>query len=246
MQNKPKTHEREPGAVTHPNREAWMAYLYGELPQQTRAEAADHLGACPECQAKVAVWRATMKSLDEWPLAKSQPQFHVIQPLLKWGIAALLMVAVSYGVGRLSAASAIHGKALRTEIANTVKSSVDAELRQKIRQEFIPDLQAAAAAAHSQFANDLGQLRTDLSALVATTASDLTGDMQRLLAVYETKSIKNYQTLVTALQELDSKQTTDYASLRKELETVAVLTQDSFVRAQQQIVQLADYTQPAK
>ena len=54
------------------------------------------------------------------------------------------------------------------------------------------------------------------------------------------------QAVYAALNKLESQLVANYVSLKKDLDTVAVWTDVGLRRAQQQLVQLADYTQPAR
>jgi len=78
--------------------------------------------------------------------------------------------------------------------------------------------------------------------------TELKQEQDRELAAYklsaEEKLAQDNKIILAALGKLDADRQADYASLRKELETVAVLTQDSLQRAQQQIVTLASLSQP--
>jgi hypothetical protein len=59
----------------------------------------------------------------------------------------------------------------------------------------------------------------------------------------EAKSAAEHDTIADALKQLDAKWTRSQAALRRELETVAVLTEDGLADTQQRLVQLANITQ---
>jgi hypothetical protein len=220
--------------MNHPTREEWMAYLYGEAPEHAQSDAAAHLETCAECRANVAAWRDTMSALDRWKLSEGRPRPSAA--LIKWGVAALLMIGVGYGVGRLSASAATDRKSLRAEVAQALRPMLESELKRKLHQELNGEIQTRLAAVHSQLTNALSGVATAFSAANAET--------ERLLAAYESKRLEDYQALLISLQQSDSQRTTDYESLRKELETVAILTQESLRRTHQDLVELASFSQP--
>jgi len=101
----------------------------------------------------------------------------------------------------------------------------------------------------SPAAADTRALRTSLkSEIRAELLTELKQQQDRELAAYrlnaEEKLAQDNKLILSALGKLDADRQADYASLRKELETVAVLTQDSLQQAQQQIVTLASLSQP--
>ena len=76
-----------------------------------------------------------------------------------------------------------------------------------------------------------------------------TVETERLLAEFARSDAENrsddQQLIFAALRQFEAKHSADLRSLRKELETVAVLTEDRLQEAQGQIVRLAAYTQPS-
>ena len=61
----------------------------------------------------------------------------------------------------------------------------------------------------------------------------------------EVKRTEDYQAFNAALDKLESQRLADFVALKKDVDTMAVLTDAGLRRAEQQLVQLADYTQPA-
>jgi len=73
-------------------------------------------------------------------------------------------------------------------------------------------------------------------------------DQRKQLVVEVTRAIEEKRAedgklILAALRQIDAAHRADYNSLRKELETVAVLTQNSLQQAQQQIINLASFSQ---
>ena len=55
--------------MSHPTREDWVAYLYGEADARDRASFTSHLRDCGECRQQVERWRATMHAMNAWEMA---------------------------------------------------------------------------------------------------------------------------------------------------------------------------------
>jgi anti-sigma factor RsiW len=173
--------------MKHPGGEEWMAWLYGEVPRAEKTRLAAHLKDCSECRADVRRWEKARQALDFGKVTPPRARARVLEPLVKWGIAAGLMLGIGFGVGRLTSPATADSQTLR------------ASLKAQLHDELLAELQQHQA--------------------------------------------QDNKVIFTALGKVDADRVADYASLRKELETVAVLTQDSFQQAQQQIVTLANYSQ---
>jgi anti-sigma factor RsiW len=204
--------------MKHPARETWMSYLYDELRGAERAEANAHLADCPECRAHVDAWRATMSALNSWRLPRVRPQRRsFLLPMVQWAAAAVVVLSVGFGVGRLSAPAAN---------LEQVRAVIEPALRRQLQAEF---LQVA---------------RTELAQSSANTLATSRDETQRLLAglavQIEQGRSEDWQTMRTALATLQQERLTD----RRDLETVAVLTGAGLRQTQQQLVQLASYPAP--
>jgi hypothetical protein len=75
------------------------------------------------------------------------------------------------------------------------------------------------------------------------------GEQTRVLladyaAALELKLGNDQDAIYAALDKLDTQRLADYVALKKDLDTVAVLTDASLRRTQQELIQLADATQP--
>src|SRR2546421_8086770 len=178
--------------MNHPTREDWVSYLYSEVSDEHRARLTNHLRECPSCAAQLNEWKTTAKDLDAFSLprpeqpARKRAQIGFSRPAVQWAAAALILIGIGFGGGRLSSAI-IDGRKLR------------AEIEPQLRQQLLQELQA--------------------------------------------RRIEDNRAIYAALAKLDSRRLADYVSLKKELDTVAVLTDASLRNTEQQLAQLADYTQ---
>ena len=66
---------------------------------------------------------------------------------------------------------------------------------------------------------------------------------QQLRQEFEAKRIEDNRAIYAALEKLDAQRIAGYVSLKKELDTVAVLTDAGLRNTEQRLAQLVDYTQ---
>lgn len=229
--------------MNHPTREDWMAYLYGEIRREAKGQITAHLDACDECRANVAAWRQAMLALDAWQVPTAQPRRHWA-PLVKWAAAAAVLLLAGFGFGRGLSPTPVNAAAIRAAIEPSLKHSVEAELRPKLAREMQEKWQTDLATAHVKLAAEFRKEAQEQLANVAdATLAAATADADRLLGEFaktETeKRAEEKQILLTLLKELEAKFLTEFAATRKDLETVAVLTELGLRSAQQEIVQLA-------
>jgi Putative zinc-finger len=225
----------QPGHLTHPSREDWMAYLYGELPRANKLSLAAHLRRCPQCETQVEQWLSTMKNLDAWKLpvrpgVLDAVRSRMFQPAVKWAAAAAIVLALGFGAGRISSLASGH--------IEVVRASLQSELDRKIEAARV-DL---AAQFQRQQVEALNQVVAE-SASVPPWRQEMERLVRELAKSIEERRTVDAESMTAALQELDNKWTAWHAALRKELETVAVLTEDGFNDTQQKLYQLANFTQ---
>ena len=80
----------------------------------------------------------------------------------------------------------------------------------------------------------------------AALSAALTPELQKISAAMDARLAEDRRAVTEILQTMQTQRTEDYASLRRALETLAVNTEDELQTAQQQIVQLASFTEPTK
>jgi hypothetical protein len=82
----------------------------------------------------------------------------------------------------------------------------------------------------------------------AAALASVSSEAQRVLAEYtqaaEEKHLQERQTLLQTVQQLDASRQSEILSLRKDLETVALFTDDGLKKTEAQLFQLANYSQP--
>jgi hypothetical protein len=232
MQNTDQTDRGKLDFMNHPSREEWMSYLYDELPPSSKTQLTLHLETCAACRKSVAEWQTAMKSLETWELSPKHSLLPAWQPFLKWGIAALFVLGLGYGIGRVSV-PASNMERLRAGIETSLRPSLEKEIRDQVRADLRAEMRSLAAVSQMQFTNGLRQVYADMNLLAEKTLAASTDHAQRLLALYDDNRSEENQTTRTALGNLNTAQrwlAAEYGSFRKEVETLALLTEDGFQR----------------
>ena len=233
MQDANEKTKSQPGDLIHPSREEWIAYLYGEGPKAERLSLAAHLKRCPHCQTQLVSWRVTMKHLNAWKLPDvpntSAGARSIFQPALKWAAAAAVVLGLGFGVGHISSLASGDVAAIRASLQNDFDRKIETT-----RAQLTGDMQRQQAEALNQVLAASASAKVELEGLVTEFAKSV-----------EEKRAVDSEAVAAALQQLDNKWAALHATLRKELETVAVLTEDGFNDTQQKLYQLASFTQPA-
>jgi len=141
--------------------------------------------------------------------------------LIKWAAAAAILLAAGMSVGRLTSATADAGK---------LRAAIEPGIRQQLERDFARMLR-----------DGLSESSTTTLAASRDSAKQV---FEEYLKAVEAKRAEDYQNFSAALNKLESQRVADYVSLKQDLDTVAVTTDAGLRRTQQQLVRLADYTQP--
>jgi len=187
-----------------------MAYLYDEAGVTERASLAAHLAACPECLTRLDEWRRTTRALNTWKVPGVRPHRPLFQPMLQWAAAAAVVLAVGIGIGHATSAPPTDTLALRQQMR--------AEFAQMLRQELDKSASATLTASRNQ-------------------TQDLLGDYARYA---EDNRANDTRAFYNALSRVDAQRVADNLSLRRDIETVAVVSESGLRQTQQGLVQLAD------
>jgi hypothetical protein len=189
--------------MKHPANEDWMDWLYGEASTEQRAVLDGHLRECRECAGRVAAWRSTGLTLDQWKLASARPAPRAWGAPLKWAAAAALILGLGFGVGRWSGPGATEMRAMRVAMEREFKDQLQA-MRIEVESQILTEALAQNSLATQQLLESYAQAQ-------------------------EEKRVADLQSVAAAIQNVDARRRLDHASLRNALETMAVETEDSLV-----------------
>lgn len=213
---------------THPKPEEWMSFLYGEDSPSRHSELDAHLRACTECRQQVQTWRGSMAALDSWETPKAA-RSRVSAPLVRWAAAAVVVLGIGFAFGRITSST--------TDDLHAMHAALRSEMETKL------------TAARAEFAQTLQQQRADLSETIHTIASETANQETRELftkfaKVLDDERESDREAYLTALKTIEERRATDFAVLRKDLDTVAVNADDGLSRTQEQLMELATLAQP--
>ena len=231
MQNHDKSiDQRDNPDLTHPAAEEWMEYLYGETTSKRRRELSAHAKTCSQCRTRIADWRRTKASLNEDVIHATG--FGTIQSagILKWAAAIAILACGLYGTAK----GTVNSRQI-SELRGSVERSVRASLEPEIKTR----LALAEAGAMERMRSEMAQMREKT---LASAQADNQQLLESLTKITARARSEDREFLMNTLQQIEDRRSNELAALRKELETVAVLTEASLKKAQQQIIQLASYS----
>ena len=214
---------------THPNAEEWMSFLYQETSSDQTSELDAHLRQCAECQRQVAQWRGSMASLEAWKMPSAARRQRRAAPVLQWAAAAAVVLAVGFGVGRMTSPSSARLQQL--------EMSLRAEMETKL------------AAGRAEMAASLDRRNAEMAPSVQAAAGEAAKREAEALLVKFAKSLDGQReadrdAFVAALRNLEERRASEFATLRKDLDTLAVNADDGLSRTHETLMELASMAQP--
>ena len=159
---------------------------------------------------------------------------------LKFAAAAVLLLAVGYLVGSLSAPKPRDPQELYADL----KSAIQQDLLEPMNRYWLLALATSNAELkdelHSEFRQDLNRFAVQTLAASGAATNELLSEL--VDAVKDTQA-RDLRSVALALHQIESDRMRDKAQLTNSLETLAVLYEDELQRTKQDIVQLI-YNQP--
>jgi|SRR5882724_10921200 len=207
--------------MNHPTREEWVPYLFGETKPDARRQLNAHLKDCPDCRQEIDTWKMSLGLLDSWklpPVPRPAPSF---APFLNWAAAAAVVLLAGFGIGRLTA---------RADVQR-VRAAIEQELRRELTQEF------------ARLTRE--EMSKSASSTLAAAAQQTDQAMAVLTKAIEDTRTEDNRAIYAAMDKLESDSFAQFVSLKKDVDTVAVNTDAGLRNTAQELVQLADYKQPA-
>ncbi|MGC3959496.1 MAG: hypothetical protein QM813_16580 [Verrucomicrobiota bacterium] len=179
---------RSATTLNHPNQEEWTAYLYDEVTAERKEELFQHLANCSPCGRQLNEWRASIKALDDWKVTAlcRKPVAWPPAVLLRWAVAAALVLCVGFAVGRISSQHGREVAELKATVAQLMEynnktpvtildASVRAELIRlltdysKLNEERRTEDRRVVGLALREMELRLGKLRTELETVALNT-----------------------------------------------------------------------------
>lgn len=170
--------------MNHPEREAWIPYVFGEADPEARQALEAHLRACDACRTRVEAWRASLKRLDRWEVAvpRRVESAWPVAAVLRWAAVVVLSVAA----GALGGAWAVRGSTAGGTTAAAPVALTEGQVRAWVETAVAREratTRDALEQARSEQDARLFELRRDLETVAATTEVALRQARRGLLEV---------------------------------------------------------------
>ena len=225
--------------MQHPQREDWILYLFNEAPPEKFSGLREHLHTCEQCAAQLDDWSQTLALLDRCPAAASLPPARPWRSgLSRWvAAAAVLVIGLILGIvfERGSAAS-------QSTATASMRAAVRAELQSQLARSWPGGTGAGGAANVLQdrwrqiVKSEAQETGVTLNRAAEARLEQLLGQFADFwLAARE----QDRQSTLALIHELRDEQARKLLALRKDLETVASLTDDEIRLARQRLIQLS-------
>jgi anti-sigma factor RsiW len=226
--------------MKHPQREEWIPYLFGEADPEAKKQLAAHLNACPGCAEELAAWRKSLQRLDAWKVPQFQRRRFVpaLSPVLNLAAAAVVVLGLGFGLGRWFSVPSDAGR-LRAGLESSLKGSLIPEVSHKVRQELAGEFQTQLAQLREETSRALAKVKTEAA---DTSAADTAQALQELIAIIRSARAEDQQAVAEWVDTLRKEHDSDFVSLRKDLETVATLTDEGIRAARMKLLELTAVT----
>ena len=226
---------------THPTPEEWMEYLYGEMDSPERKSLEFHLKSCAPCRDKQGEFSGTMDSLDAWrvevrekhSLASGRQRF---QTVTKWAAAAALLLTTGFAAARFS-----HPP---VDVA-ALEARIQVPLEERIEQEMQAAAEEAMMEARARLETEVAARIQEVALRAQSEAMLAARDqMEEVAAQLATLREEDRKRIMNALKAFETQWVTELRKTRQDLERVALYSDNGLRQTQQQLVQLASFSQP--
>ncbi len=152
-------------------------------------------------------------------------------PITKFAAAAVLLIAVGYATGRLSAPEPLDVEELKAALEISLKSSLEAAIRQDLFEQMNERWQSAFAAGCAQIKEELQrQVRRDLTEFAAQTlaaSGTLTNQrLMELIQLIEAARMQDRKRIEAALEQIELNRLQDKTRFGNSLVTLAAQTNE--------------------
>lgn len=177
--------------MNHPKPEEFVPYVYGESTGAVRRQLTDHLRNCPQCRQEIESWQRSLKGLDSWKLPRqSRKPSGLVLPVLRWTVAAALILFAGILVGRATAPK-VDMEKLRAAVAPQIQKELSVQLAQLAREEATRAAALSLASGRSytdQMAHELYvALKKDVDTVAFNTDAGLRNTAQQLVQLADYK-----------------------------------------------------------
>ncbi len=152
-------------------------------------------------------------------------------PIAKFAAAAVLLLAVGYATGRLSAPPPLDVEELKAALETSLKSSLEPAIRQDLLEQMNDRWQSAFAAGCAQIKEELQrQVRRDLTEFAAQTlaaSGTLTNQrLMELIQLIEAARIQDRRRIAAAFEQIELNRLQDKTRFGNGLQLIATRTNE--------------------
>ena len=175
------------------------------------------------------------------PRVRITDRIIVLNSLIKFAAAAVLLIIAGFAAGRLSTP--------RPPDMEQIRASLEPAIREQLLGEMRQYMQSGLANSYVRLKDDITeQYRSDMNHLAAnivTASGTVTNQLlQDLIESIDAAQTQDRQRFVAALEQMELNRRQDNAQLSNAVMNLAVQTEDQLIRTQQDMEQLWSYTQP--
>jgi hypothetical protein len=165
--------------MKHLSEEERLAFLEGRAAKET----SDHINQCASCAAQIEAWRRSVQRLKQfqWPARMERPAISH-SPVIKWALAASVVLCVGFGLGRFTGPNAAQIQAaIKADVTRDFQRQLAATLREQRKAELDPKTVLALLndLREQQNANYIS-LRKDLETLASTADARLQSNTRQI------------------------------------------------------------------
>jgi len=195
--------------MKHPEPAEWMSFLYGELDPGRQGDLEAHLAVCPDCTERIERWQATMTDLD----AAETPGPEGVTPVrfawVPWAIAAGVVLAIGFGLGRI-------GRVSEREVRGRLER-IESQMAQPASVDRIAEREAMGAA------------------ILHRTRVEQAEWLGAFLAEYHASQAEERREWLQMLEQIENRHALETARLKSGLASLASSTGSGFEQAQTQM-----------
>jgi len=222
--------------MKHPHPDEWVPYLFRETDPETKKRLAAHLNSCPECAAELHSWRMSLQRLDAWKVpVVPQRRVPAFSPALTLAAAAVLVLGLGFMGGRLFSSST-HSPPVSRELESSLRAALIPELRQQVRQELAGEIDRQIEKSNRDFSDALAKAKAES---IESSTAETAHALEQLIAAIRSDRAEDRRAAAGWVDDLRKQHDTDFVSLRKDLETVASLTDEEIRQAHMKLMQFS-------
>jgi hypothetical protein len=217
-----------------------MEYLYGEVRDGKRSEMARHLPECQPCRLRLVEWRGAKGALDEWTLETRAPRRTALSTRAAWGLAACVTLFLGVGLGQLTAARFYDPRRVAEILEPQLRSEIKNATREEAGRWALSARQGLAASVRRDMEAELDK---KLEEAAARGGREAEGVMARVAESLDALRETDRNEVLALIKQMQTAETARFASIRKDLETVAIVGETKIQDTQREIGELASASQ---